>query len=89
MLISGCENIYPAEIENVIATHPGVVVGGHCRRARGAKEEPKQRPVPMRIILSLHCGSLVVAHRHPLPTDKSLSLWVSLLHLARRYSEGC
>ena len=47
LIISGGENIYPAEIENVLISHPGVKEAGVC-----GQEHPEWGSVPIAFIVS-------------------------------------
>ncbi len=55
LIISGGENVYPAEIESVLLSHPGVEEAGVCGRA-----DPQWGQVPVAFVV-LKAGSTVSA----------------------------
>ena len=72
MIIRGGENIYPREIENVLASHPGVaeavVVGVPDRfwgEVVGAVIRPAGHPAPGEAELAEHCRARLAAYKTP------------------------
>ncbi|KXH86905.1 o-succinylbenzoate--CoA ligase [Sporosarcina sp. HYO08] len=47
LIISGGENVYPAEIENVLAAHPNVIEAGVC-----GKDDPQWGMVPVAFVVA-------------------------------------
>ncbi len=71
LIISGGENIYPAEVENALLSHPSIKEAGVTGRA-----DSKWGEVPVAYIVTndasitlsdiqKHCGSLLAAYKHP------------------------
>ena len=72
MIIRGGENIYPREIENVLASHPGVaeaVVIGVADRfwgeVVGAVIRPAGHTAPDEAELAAHCRARLAAYKTP------------------------
>ncbi|MDN4607802.1 o-succinylbenzoate--CoA ligase [Sporosarcina highlanderae] len=70
LIISGGENIYPAEVENVLLSHPNVTEAGVCGKAH-----PEWGSVPVAFIvvsgevteedLEVHCQQLLARYKVP------------------------
>jgi long-chain acyl-CoA synthetase len=72
MILTGGYNVYPAEIERVLATHPDVAVAAVGRRPDPAKGEiavayvvPKPGAKPASDDLIAHCRSQLAAYKVP------------------------